>query len=115
MKYIELDPISREQLADILESAEPLAIADALLRVTLHDSDLVFSERLCISMIQNENENICACAIQGLGNLARRFRSLDRDTLKQVVELAKNDLRQCVRTSLHDACDDFEIYLGWRF
>jgi hypothetical protein len=52
-------------------------------------------------------------ALASLGHLARRFRSLDEQAVKPVIEAALGDTDEYVRVHAQSAADEIHQFLHW--
>lgn len=110
MIYNEPAPIERECAINALNSKTEDLIIDALLRLTLHDSDSQWVQNICIKFSAHENVPVRRTAIQCLGHLARIHRKLDLSIVQPVLASLHGDPE--IAGVVEDTLDDIEVYLG---
>jgi len=81
--------------------------------VALVSSDLSFAQKICLALWQHEDSKVRGNAVMSLGHLARRFRMLNEETVKPVIESALQAADPYIRVHAKSAADEIHQFLGW--
>ena len=114
MRYVEIEPSSRAQIAAALLSGAPDRIRLALLAASLYDADADWAAALCLQHARHPEPGVRGIALQGLGHIARLHGTGDRARIAPVVLAGLADADPWVRGQAEDAAGDLRTYLGWR-
>jgi vesicle coat complex subunit len=98
-----------------LAEDDPNRLLQAVLGVSMCDSDWEYAQRLCVRLSRHPHSNVRGNAILGFAHIARVHRRLDELTVKPIVELALGDQDPYVVGQAIDAIMDTEHYLGWKY
>jgi hypothetical protein len=113
LKYQAIDPISREEMNEVLLRDDAAELLRAVIAVALHADDGAWATSVCMRLAAHPHFNVRGNAILGLGHLARRGASLD-PAAREVIAAGLRDADDYVRGQAHAAADDVEQYLGWQ-
>lgn len=69
-------PITRDEIKDRLTAEDENASAEALIRMSLWESDWEWAESICLTLLANDKKRVRTAALIALGHLARRFHKL---------------------------------------
>ena len=108
-RYHDVEPISRADAALAFDSAEPDAIADALIRLAYHDPDWQWVESRCLAYCRDPNSDVRGAAITCLGHLARIHGALHLGQVLPVLLELRSD--PAVGGRAEDALDDIRTYV----
>jgi hypothetical protein len=82
--------------------------------IALLAAELAQAQDACLKLSMHENPNVRGNALACLGHLARRFRRLDEQRVKPVIEASLRDADEYVRVLAKSAADEIHQFLGWR-
>jgi hypothetical protein len=82
--------------------------------IALSDLDLNFIQTVCIQLCANDDALVRGNALVSLGHLARRFRTLDEQSIKPLLETALRDKDDGVRALAKSAADEIHQFLHWQ-
>lgn len=109
MRYVEVEPITRQEAKAAFATGIPDSICDALIRLVYHDPDWIWVQERCIELSEDSNSEVSGLAVTCLGHLARIRRTLD---LERVLPALKKLLANPeIAGRVEDALDDIETYL----
>lgn len=108
MRYEELQPISRNEFEQTLSSCEPEEIARGLLRMALHETDLLWAEQKCLSALNDASNVVKSAAVTALGHLARIHGNITREIVVPKLKHLKED--PILRGVAEDALDDIAMF-----
>lgn len=108
--YQEALPIGREDAEAAFSSGVSERICDALVRVTLSESDWRWVQEKCLHFINSSYPDVRGLAITCLGHLARIHKQLDLRKVLPLLENLRNDAD--VSGRVEDAFDDIETFVG---
>jgi hypothetical protein len=114
MEYHEVPTVSNEEMIAALQRNDPAELVVAVLGLALYNEDRGFSEETCVKLARHSDTNVRAAAIVGFGHLARRFRVLNEDIVRPIIEAALGDPSGWIRGKAEDAADDVVHFLGWQ-
>jgi HEAT repeat protein len=81
--------------------------------VALVHPDQLAAQDVCLRLSLHAHNKVRGNAVMSFGHLARRFRALDEQTVKPIIEAALNDEDDYVRTHAKSAADEIHQFLGW--
>ena len=81
--------------------------------VALASSELALAQEVCLKLCSHEHFRVRGNAVMSLGHLARRFRSLDEDKVRPLLESALSDNNEYVKTLAKSAADEIHQFLHW--
>jgi hypothetical protein len=109
LRYVEVEPITRQEAEVAFSSAVSGEIRSALIRLVYHDPDWRWLQEKCIEMSKASDSEVAGLAVTCLGHLARIHRTLD---LERVLPILKKLLgNPKISGRVEDALDDIETYL----
>ena len=82
--------------------------------VALASSELALAQEVCLKLCSHEHFRVRGNAVMSLGHLARRFRSLDEDKVRPLLESALSDNNEYVKTLAKSAADEIHQFLHWQ-
>ncbi len=112
-KFQDLEHFSAGDVAAAVErnNAEELELVS--ITIALAGSDQRLAEETCLLLSTNAQNRIRAHAVISLGYLARRFRRLDEQRVKPVIESALADSDGYIRMHAQAAADEICQFLHW--
>jgi hypothetical protein len=105
----------REQVEDALLRDDPFELMDVISRVALEAEPWDFAQACCVQLARHRNAMVRGNAVNGFGQLARRFGRLDPNVVKRLVDRALQDRNEYVREQALSAADDLATFLAWDF
>ena len=100
---------SKENLYKLLhDSHEPDVISKTLLYITFNINDIDWAEDCCLSLIDNDNEDISGLAITCLGHIARIHSRINKGKVIPVLIEKRKNLNLSGR--VEDALDDIIFF-----
>ena len=82
--------------------------------IALSTSELTMAQEVCLRLSTHRHHKVRGNAVMSLGHLARRFRALDEDKVKPILELALNDQDEYVKMLAKSAADEIQQFLHWQ-
>jgi hypothetical protein len=86
MRYIALDPISRDDAEAMFASGSSSAVCYSLARLVHHDPDWRWLQDKCIQMTSHSDLDVVSLAITSFGDIARIHGNLDLGTILPLLE-----------------------------
>ncbi len=86
----------------------------ASITVALLSEDINAAQAFCLRLCSHEHYKVRSHALISLGHLARRFRILDEQRVKPIIESALLDDNEYVRVHAKSAADEIHQFLGWK-
>ncbi len=99
-------------LALLRNDPEELQLVSVTL--ALSDLDFNFTQSVCVQLCSNTNSRVQGNALVSLGHLARRFRQLDEQIIKPLIESLLQNPDEFVRTCAKSAADEIHQFLHWQ-
>jgi hypothetical protein len=84
------------------------------LTLALSDLDFNFTQSICLRLGSSKNSGVRGNALISLGHLARRFRHLEEQSVKPIIEAGLRDANEYVRMSAKSAADEIYQFLHWQ-
>jgi hypothetical protein len=112
--YQEPSRLTVEYVEDAIARDDPGELPGVPISVSLCHDSLEWSQTVCVRLSSHRDATVRGNAILGFGHLARRFRRLDEDMVRPVIENALTDADRYVRGQAHAAAEDVTHFLGWR-
>jgi hypothetical protein len=113
VQYEPIEPGSRAAAEQAAASENAETVAKAVLAVALHD-EADWAVAFCERFARHTEAGIRGSALLGFGHLARRFRRLNGECVRPLLEAGLVDPDPWVRGQAESAADDVESFLGWR-
>ena len=105
IEYVDIDNAKKALVRD-----DPAELLLVVLSVGLHSENASEAEQYCLGLAGHPHYNVRANAIQALGHLARRFRTLKLPESIEAVQRGLADPVEYVRQESDSAADDIEWY-----
>jgi len=113
-KFQDLNTITEKDVNAALLRNDPKELQFVSLTLALSDLDFNFIQAICIRLCSSEEIKVRGNALVSLGHLSRRFRMLDEQTVKPLIESALQDTDEYVRVSAKSAADEIHQFQHWR-
>lgn len=113
-KFQDLDIITPKDVHLALLRNDPEELALVSVTVALSDLDFNFIQSVCLQLCSNRSSKVQGNALASLGHLARRFRQLDEQTAKPLIETSLRDADEYVRDCAKSAADEIHQFLHWK-
>lgn len=109
MGYHEVLPLERDELENLIGSGNEAAVVEALLSAAFFDPDWRWVQQLCVSHLEDMNENVRCNAAICLGHVARIHGRIE---LEMIVPRLKSMLADPVTGPYaEDALDDIAHFV----
>jgi len=82
--------------------------------IALSSSELTLAQEVCLKLSIHEHHKVRGNAVMSLGHLARRFRKLDEEKVKPILESALHDKDEYVKMLAKSAADEIQQFLHWQ-
>ncbi len=112
-KFQDLDHFTVGDLEAALKRNDPGELQLVSVTLAIACDDRFVAQDACLRLSHNPDGKIRGNAVMSLGHLARRFRKLDEQSVKPVIESALRDEDEYVRTRAKSAADEIHQFLGW--
>ncbi len=113
-KLQDLNSITEKDVNAALSRNDPGELQLASITLALSDLDFNFTQAVCIRLCSSRNGRVRGNALVSLGHLARRFRHLEEQAVKPIIEAALQDADGYVRISAKSASDEIHQFLHWQ-
>jgi hypothetical protein len=114
IKFQDLEVITPKEVDLALLRNDPEELQLVSVTLALSDLDFEFTQSVCIQLCSNTSSKVQGNALISLGHLARRFRHLDEQTVKPLVESLLQNSDEFVRGCAKSAADEIHQFLHWR-
>jgi len=108
MKFSSPEPITRAELKDRLAAEDVNVSAEALIRMSLWETDWEWAETVCLTALNSDKKEVRTAALIALGHLARRFRDLHLDLVILAISKLLDD--PDYQGAAEDALDDIAVF-----
>ncbi len=105
--------ITVKEVMNALQRNDAAELRLVAITLALSDLDFHFIQSVCIRLCSSENDKVRGNALISLGHLARRYRLLDEQTVKPIVEKGLLDASDYVRECAKSAADEIHQFLHW--
>ncbi len=113
-KFQDLESFTTDDIVAAIKRQDPHELSLISITVALLSQDRLVAQDVCINLCDPVyDDKVRGNAVMSLGHLARRFRSLDEQTVKPIVESALLDKNEYVRIHAKSAADEIHQFLGW--
>jgi hypothetical protein len=113
-KFQDLERLTTDDIVAAIKRQDPHELSLIAVTVALLSQDWLVAQDVCINLCDPVYDNkVRGNAVMSLGHLARRFRSLDEQTVKPIIESALLDADEYVRIHAKSAADEIHQFLGW--
>ncbi len=114
-KFQDLERFTTDDIIAAIKRKDPYELSLVSVTVALMCPDRLVAQDVCLNLCDDVfDDRVRGNAVMSLGHLARRFRSLDEQSVKPIIESALNDRDEYVRTHAKSAADEIHQFLGWR-
>ncbi len=113
MKFQDLERFTNDDVEAAIIRNDPVELQLVCVTVALVSSDPLFAQDVCIRLSRHDNNKVRGNAVISLGHIARRFRRLNEQVVKPIIESALNDDDDDVRILAKSAADEIHQFLGW--
>ena len=103
---------TNETAVQIVRSGSGKEKSELALALGFDCPDYGFAQSICLRLLDSDDENVKTSAIIGLAHIARRFKKLDKRTVKPYLlrELREN---ASGKELIVDAVEQINTYLNW--
>ena len=112
-KFQDLDTITVKDVNAALLREDPAELELVSVTMALSDLDFNFTQSVCLRLSSSHYSKIRGNALVSLGHLARRYRMLDEQAVKPIIESTLLDSDEYVRASAESAADEIHQFLHW--
>jgi hypothetical protein len=109
----DIDNITADDVSAALSRNDPDELQFVAITVALTFADRAFIQQVCTLLSSHGDRKVRGNALTSLGYLARRFRKLDEQKVKPVIESALLDSDGMVREIAKSAADEIHQFLHW--
>jgi hypothetical protein len=88
-------------------------MVDAIWSATCTVNDYKWSQNICLRYSDNKDPSLRGASLQGLSNIARTTRKLDKAIAKPLLLRGKKDADEFVRSSAETAIKDINLFFKW--
>ena len=113
IKLQDLETFSQQDVKAAILRNDPAELELVAITVALSDLDIYFVQSICIGLVSHLNSHVRGNALVSLGHLARRYRMLDEQSVKPLIESALVDTHGYVRLCAKSAADEVHQFLHW--
>ncbi len=113
VKFQDLERFTAEDIDAALERNEPRELQLLSVTVALLCQDPLLAQDVCLKLSTHAYDQVRGNALMSLGHLARRFRILEEQTVRPIIESALTDRNDYVRIHAKSAADEIHQFLGW--
>ncbi len=114
MRYQRPPDLAAEEAEAAIARDDPAELYVVPISISMYHEDLEWAQAMCVKLASHQDATVRGNAVLGFGHLARRFRKLDEDVVRPIIENALTDADPYVRGQAHDAADDVTHFLGWK-
>lgn len=114
-KFHDLDRYSDGDVEAALGRNDPDELALMPITIALLTEDAAAAQDIILRLAAHENLRVRSHALAGLGHLARRFRILEEQKVKPLIESALLDEDEYIRMHAKSAADEIHQFLHWTF
>ncbi len=112
-RFQDLEHFTASDIDAALERNDPHELQMLSVTVALACPDQAAAQAVCLRLSRHTNNKVRGNAVMSLGHLGRRFRKLDEQVVKPLIESALRDSHEYVRTRAKSAADEIHQFLGW--
>ncbi|HAR45131.1 MAG TPA: hypothetical protein DCS42_01365 [Nitrospiraceae bacterium] len=114
-KFHDLNHYSDADIQAALGRNDPDELALMPITVALLAEDPADAQDIILRLAGHENIRVRSHALAGLGHLARRFRTLEEQKVKPLIESALMEQDEYIRMHARSAADEIHQFLHWTF
>lgn len=112
-KLQDQDAITVKEVTKALQRNDSEELRLVAITLALSDLDFNFTQSVCIRLCSSENDQVRGNALVSLGHLARRYRTLDEQSIRPIIERGLLDASEYVRECARSAADEIHQFLHW--
>lgn len=112
-RFQDLERFTTSDIEAAIERNDPNELQLVSVTMALSCPDRTAAQDVCLKLSSHTHNKVRGNAIMSLGHLGRRFRALDEQAVKPVIESALRDDDEYVRTRAKSAADEIHQFLGW--
>ena len=112
-RFQDLERFTASDIDAAIERNDPNELQMVSVTMALACPDRTAAQDVCLRLSSHTHNKVRGNAIMSLGHLGRRFRALDEQAVKPVIESALCDADDYVRTRAKSAADEIHQFLGW--
>ena len=113
IRFQDLERFTTSDIHAAIERNDPRELQLVSITVALGCPDRTVAQDACLRLSRHTHNKVRGNAIMSLGHLGRRFRSLDEQAVKPLIESALHDADEYVSTRAKSAADEIHQFLGW--
>jgi hypothetical protein len=113
-RFQDLPRFTRDDVDAAITRNDPDELQLVPITVALSSSELALAQEVCLKLCTHEHFKVRGNAVMSLGHLARRFRALDEDKVRPLLESALNDKDDYVKMLAKSAADEIHQFLHWQ-
>jgi hypothetical protein len=113
IKFQDLSTFTPKDVNLALLRNDPGELQFVSITLALADLDFNFTQSVCIQLCSHEDGKVRGNALVSLGHMARRYRRLDEQTVKPILEASLQSPEEYVRASAKSAADEIHQFLHW--
>jgi hypothetical protein len=114
IRFQDLARFTRDDVEAAIARNDPDELQFVPITVALSSPELALAQEVCLKLCTHDHLKVRGNAIMSLGHLARRFRSLDEDKVRPLLESALNDKDEYVKMLAKSAADEIHQFLHWQ-
>jgi len=112
-KFQDLESFTNGDIEAAVARNAPDELPLVPITLAILSQDPVSAAEICARLAVHDDPTVRGNAIASLGHIARRFRSLDEQQYRPIIESALRDSHDYVRTSARSAADEIHQFLHW--
>ena len=113
IRFQDLEYFTTSDIDAAIERNDPQELQLVSVTVVLACPDQAVAQDVCLRLSRHAHSRVRGNAVMSFGHLARRFRRLDEQIVKPVIESSLNDQDEYVRMRAKSAADEIHQFLGW--
>jgi hypothetical protein len=114
IRFQDLERFTQADVDAAIARNDPSEMKLVPVTVALVSTDLSAAQKVCVALCSHADRAVRGNALISLGHLARRFRKLDEQIVKPVVERALRDQDAHIRALAKSAADEIHQFLHWQ-
>jgi len=114
VRFQDLERFTSDDVHAAITRNDPDELQFVSITVALSVSDSALAQEVCLRLSKHEHHKVRGNAVMSLGHLARRFRELDEDKVRPILESALHDQDEYVKMLAKSAADEIQQFLHWQ-
>jgi hypothetical protein len=114
MRFQDLASFTKDDVEAAIQRNDPDELQFVPITIALSALDSVLAQEVCLRLSTHEHHKVRGNAVMSLGHLARRFRTLDEDKVRPILESALHDNDEYVKMLAKSAADEIQQFLHWQ-